>query len=147
MTIQETIFFLGKNQTRPYYYTSWFVPLIMPREFKICGKFWSCHGKDRFQDNITIIPKIFATGKYISWQINTCSTGKLISWQTSTCLTNHATEKFFYRKQKLVSKIMSQENIYRDENICATNYVTGKYLSWQIKTYMSRINSYCGIVL
>ena len=37
--------------TPPYhYYKASLVPLIMPQEFQIGGKFWSCHGKNRFHD-------------------------------------------------------------------------------------------------
>ena len=56
-----------------HYYKLSLVSLIIPRKLKICGKFWSCHGFSRFQDNITIILKIFATGKYIPWQRSICA--------------------------------------------------------------------------
>ena len=148
-----------------YYYKSSLVPLIMPREFKIRGKFWSCHGKNRFQDNITTIPKCFATGKYISWQRCTCATnyatgkyilwqtntfttGKLISWQTSTCATNLATGNlnFLWQTNSCTKDYVTTKYLSL-QTICATNYFSGKYLSWKIKTYRSRLHSHCVIVL
>ena len=76
-----------------------------------------------------LVPQIMPRVKCIPWQINTCAMGKLISWQTSTCATNHATVKFFLANKNLYQKLCHRQNIYRDKKICATNYVTGKYLS------------------